>query len=416
MAEISKTSKSIGENGVSSASNSKVFSREQQFSVFEDAPVYYNKINSPQSIIENLKNDIYARNSFGLPTTGKDIEQHIMMINEDNIGDIWFGYLEKTGNQLDFDILDEVGLSVEERESYVKHIWDANFKSYELNGINVDDLRKIFNAEIKKKGLIDKDVLTSLSLRLDSRCEIEDVFAGRITNNPKPFEKLNDSPNGKIDKDFKQGYTGDCWLIAGIKSLANSPKGLQILNDSIKVLPNGSVEVTLKGVNKKYVILKDEIQNSSELATGDADVRAIEIAMDRYLYENKRFDHPGINGGSAYVLYYALTGKGNKSGFSSSFAVQMAGALVPFSDAQIKKFANPNHVAVVSSNVNCGAKVVTDAKTGDSVELSRCHAYSVKGSDENNVYLINPHDTSKVIALSYEVFKDFFDQIDEFDL
>lgn len=357
---------------------------------------------SSQKIAEALKKDIYARNSFGLPTTGEHIGEHIKLINSSNVMQVYNEYIELTGRKesLFTAILHEYGLSEEERESYVKHIFYAMIEARKSEGVYTDDIKRDLDTELKKKGIISSKFVSRLHDKLTKRTKRQETG------------KLPDVQNGKIDKDFKQGKIGDCWLLAAIKALAMSEKGLEILNNSIRVLPDKSVEVTLKGVGKTYHISRQELNNSKELSTGDADVRAIEIAMDRYIKEEG-----GIRGGvdlrrnRSFVAYNALTGKGNRNSFSDTFG------RIPdkiFTDSQIDNFNKPNHVATVSSS---NGSTTTEAFcNGKKIQLYKKHAYAVKGSDSKNVYLVNPHDTSKVITVTRSDFKKFFNAIDEFDL
>ena len=219
-------------------------------------------------------------------------------------------------------------------------------------------------------------------------------------------------PNGKIDGDFWQGNTGDCWLIAGIKAIAETPKGLEILNDSLKVDENGNVTVTLKGVGKSYVITKEELAGNNQFSNGDADVRAIEIAMDRYFQEERGVrGSVDLDGNVSWVAFELLTGKGGRGRFSDGLGRLLENE---FSDSQINNFNKPNHVAVVSAHGK--DNVSYQIPNGETQLLCVGHAYAVKGSDDKNVYLIDPHDTSKVIAVPRELFKSFFDYINEFDL
>ncbi|MCM1339537.1 MAG: calpain family cysteine protease [Muribaculaceae bacterium] len=359
---------------------------------------------SASTVAQSLKDDIYAK-KFGIPTTGPNIGKHVSQVNSTNVREVMNKYAELTGNKetLFSAILDEYGLPESEREAYVKHIFYARMDSAKKEGIYIDDIKKDFDSEIKKKGLISKKYVNALYTKLIKRTKKVNANEGQV----------KDRANGKVDKDFKQGKTGDCWLLAGIEALSQSPRGLKALNDSLKVLPDGSVRVTLKGVGKEYVISRQEINNAKELSTGDADVRAIEIAMNRYFKEEggvrNRVD---INGNKAWVLFKAITGKGGKNFFQDTYG------RIPdrwFSDSQINNFNKPNHIAVVSASGK-GSETFASPSGGDSVKLLKSHAYTVKGSDSKYVYLINPHNTSKVIAITREDFKEFFNSIDEFDL
>ena len=393
---INRTYRSGNSNKTSRSSHSGSVWGNKKSSTSHNAP-------SASTIAQSIKDDIYAKTWCGLPTTGKNIGEHIRNINASNVREVYNKYKELTGNKENIfsGILDEVGIPEAERESYVKHIFYARIESAKQEGIYTDDIKKDLDTELKKKGLISKKFVNALLTKLINRTI--------RSNNNVGYE--NDKANGKIDKDFKQGKSGDCWLLAGIQALAETPAGLKALNDSVKVLPNGSVEVTLKGVGKKYVITRQEIKNARELSTGDADVRAIEIAMDRYFKEEGGINgKPDIRGNKSYVLFNAITGKGDKNFLQDSYG------RIPdmwFSDRQIDNFNKPSHVAVVSAR---GKGSETFAEPSGEVKLIKSHAYTVKGSDSKYVYLINPHNTSKVIKITRETFKDFFNQIDEFDL
>jgi len=415
---VDSNSKISGVNKSNSTINQRGnrFVRSDKCSLF-DSPHYVQEPPSAASIANSLKEDIYAKNCFGLPTTGEDFENHIKMINADNVFEVLALYKDISSNFILGDIIEEIGLSKQERNAYVKYIMNAMFDACEKDGIYVDDFRRSFNTDISnKKGLFAWDDLNKHLGALSRRTDVEYTLRGELEVDEynKRFERLNDTPNGKIDKDFKQGNIGDCWLIAGLVGLANSPKGLQILNESLNVLPDGSVEVTLKGVNRKYVVTQEEIKKRSELAFGDADVRAIEVAMDRYLTETQ---NKGIDGGHSKWLFYAITGKGNDIDTKDSVMETFSANFKSIPDSTIDNFSKPNHIAEVSSRslLLKHKKAVTDAN-GSNIELYYGHAYIVKSSDKDNVYLINPYEPEKTIALSREVFKDFFEFVQEFDL
>ena len=98
-----------------------------------------------------------------------------------------------------------------------------------------------------------------------------------------PKEELINT-DGCIDT-FKQGNTGDCYLLAGIESLSNTEEGKQIIKESIKRPFWGGVSVTLKGVNKTYYFSAQELLEAKQLSKGDDDVLAIELAFKKYREE-----------------------------------------------------------------------------------------------------------------------------------
>lgn len=369
-----------------------------------ERPVQATQSRPSKDVVNSLIDDIYARTSLGLPATGKDIEKHIKEINPSNVDEILSLYksTNKDKESLFDAIISEVGLSVTVRTKYINHIKEAMIQSAKNQGKYTDDISADFDKELKyqmgKIGFAGSSYLDSFVDKLNDR---------------KPVDKNSPKPNGKIDRDFRQGRTADCWLIASIKAIALTPKGLQLLNDSIKLDNSGNVFVTLKGVGKTYKITPEQLAGNNQFSSGDMDVRALEIAMDRYFIEERgvrsRID---LNGNKEYVAFKLLTGKGGKNFFSDSY-----GRLpdIWITDNQINNFNKENHIACVAAvgkeNLTFGS-----SDDGDKITLHTNHAYAVQGSDAKNVYLINPWDTSTVIPVPRDKFKDFFNMIDEFDL
>ena len=371
---------------------------------------------SGKEVANLLHDDIYAKTKWGMPTTGKDIGEHIKLINKDNIDEVAAEYQKRNKEPLMEAILSERGLPPEERAQYLKHVSNAMLESAKEKGIYVDDLKKDFNKEIdyqmNRIGVANAGFLNSFTQKLKSRIDAKE----------EEPDKTVSKPNGKIDEYFSQGKTGDCWLLASIKALAMSEKGLEILNDSIEVDEQGNVNVTLKGVGKTYKITPEELDGALQFATGDGDVRAIEIAMDRYFKDERGVNHwvlwnPNTNrdlaGNTADLAFELLTGKGGRNFISNSLYVRLSDWII--TDTQIDNFNLKNHIAVVSSTFNANNLTFT-ADDGTTQILLTNHAYAVKGSDKDNVYLVNPHDTSEVITVPRDKFKSFFNSVDEYDL
>lgn len=357
-----------------------------------------------KDIVNSLLDDIYAKTSLGLPTTGKDIGKHIAEINADNVNDILIMYnvVNEDEESLIKAIISEWGLSKEDRIKYLGHIKQALIDKAKQDGKYADDISSSFDSEVRvqmrKVGFADAEYLDSYIQKLNDRSSVS-------SETPKA--------NGKIDESFYQGRTGDCWLLAGIQALSQTPKGLQILNDSLKVDDKGNVTVTLKGVGKTYVITTDQLAGNTQFSSGDMDVRALEIAMDRYFIEERgvrnRID---LNGNREHVAFKLLTGKGGKNILSDTY-----GRIPDFwiTDNQIDNFNKENHIACVAA-IYKENLTFQNSNGVDKVTLHSNHAYAVKGSDAENVYLINPWNTSTVVTVPRDKFKEFFNTLDEFDL
>ena len=140
--------------------------------------------------------------------------------------------------------------------------------------------------------------------------------------------KTADDIDGEIGT-FEQGNTGDCWMLAGIRALANNKTGAQVLKDSIRKNDDGTVTVTFGGLGVSYTITPDEINRhdtddnqKDHFSNGDNDVLVIELACKKLHadIDNGKVkcpktsnydecDQPGkITGGWPSWLIYYFTG------------------------------------------------------------------------------------------------------------
>lgn len=327
-----------------------------------------------------------------------------------------FDYETENKKSLFSEIMEARALSMDDRMKYARQFFSKLKELQESRGIYMDDLLASFEKELQKQK---KSWSPAEGINLD---RLVKQLLQRSKERPDTATQ-NIVPNGKIDADFKQGTTGDCWLLASIKAIANTTKGLEILNDSIKVNKDGSVTVTLKGKNKTYTFSKDEITRSSHLSTGDLDVRAIEMAVNKYITEEGGLyfhdEAVDINNNYMMAAFETLTGK-SMPGFLPFFSKgdikshPERYSMAKITDEQIDNFNKTNHIACVAAHHKPNLEVMT---ISDKKEvLLTNHAYTVVRSDSKYVYLINPHDTSLEISVDRETFKEFFNKIHEMDL
>lgn len=299
-------------------------------------------------------------------------------------------YKESKGESLFKTVISDYTMSKEDRVKILKHIINSMSTNIEETGISIKDLLTKFEKEISyqmnKFGFANADYLDVFSEQINDRKSVS-------------IERGLSEPNGKIDENFSQGATGDCWLLASIIAIANSNKGAEILNDSLKVLKNGDMQVTLKGINKTYTVTKQELTNNIQMAYGDGDVRALEIAINKYFEEKRGINNAlDINTNSPRVAYKILTGKG---GLLESFSFGQ------ISDDKIDTFNAKNKIITVCRQKDLK---LTDSNTNnDDITLLSNHAYAVVEADKEFVYLINPHDSGNKFKVSRNTFKDFFD-------
>lgn len=285
---------------------------------------------------------------------------------------------------------------------------ESNITSEEKNNLSRELIQKLVTYA-NSKNIQTSDIQRLITKELDSNNSIDynrlDALATKILQRLDNKNNVNNIlPNGKIDRDFKQGTSGDCWLLASIKAIALKPEGLKILNDSITTDANGNVTVNLKGVDQSYTFTQAEILMNNQMSSGDLDVRALEMAIDKYLYENKNnsFEANDLNGNLAKTAYKILLDK--------------EGEDLEITNENIDKFNQPNFVATVYNSSNSNKTIYALNNKQENVELIDEHAYSVVRSDEKYVYIINPHDTSEELKITRENFINFFQYLECFEL
>ena len=122
------------------------------------------------------------------------------------------------------------------------------------------------------------------------------------------------SVNGLLDEKVMQYKTGDCWLVAGLYSLAATDTGKQIIKESVTVNDNSSVTVDFKGIGASYTISESELNRYDtdnntydSYSNGDNDVLAFELATEK-LWKDINSGKVSLNSNNSDITY---TGEGN---------------------------------------------------------------------------------------------------------
>lgn len=352
--------------------------------------------------------------SIGLFGSTKKLKKSTEKINSNNVIKIMEYYKRRHGRSIFKAIMRNVYISSDSRVDAVKHIKDMCMQAMINQGVYTDDIDKLIDEHIdyekNKSGrmnskLIEKE-LRPLYDRYDiATCGKNNIY--KIANATKSKKNILYPANSKIDSEFNQGKNvKDCWLLSAVKSLSLNPKGLKMLNDLISKDENGNVTVQLKGVDKKYTISKEELEGANELAQGDLDVRAIEIAIRRYLQERKvpnlleriknMFSGPRLRPLQDYTsdLYKGI------HNLSTPYYILFGWMMVPNSKpdkAMINNIKSGNYTAVVAS--------LNDY----SIEgYFKHHAYAVTGADDKFVYISDPYKTNTKLKMTHNKFLKFF--------
>ena len=318
-------------------------------------------------------------------------------INIDNAIYIVKSYKDEYGISIFRAIMRNVFISADTRANAVKHINDMYMQALKRDGIYTDDINKLIDGHI--------DYVKNKFGRMNSRLIDRDMrfLTDRYIMTKKEQNTVYPA-NGKIDSKFKQGvYARDCWIISMVRSLSINPKGQEMLEDIMTIDENGNVTVKLKGVGKKYTISKEELEGTNELAQGDLDVRAIEIAIRRYLNET---------GDSANLLEKI------KNRFSGAYIhlsdYNMYNGMHNLSTPYYMLFgkplaadAQPNKTTIERIKSGKYSTVVASHNYYIMNGYDKYHVYAVIGADDKYVYVSNPYKADK-LKMTHDEFLKFF--------
>lgn len=292
-------------------------------------------------------------------------------------------------------IYNESGLDKEEKSQMMYKIIQLLVQP-ENKDIAEDIIKnEIENYTSQKSGAYTGDIIQDLMNNKDDASKaLVDIYRKVYRETLKASSEEIISTNGKIDKSFEQGEENDCWLIAGVISIASSEKGKEYLNSLLeKNDSTGDITVELRGVGEKIVVTQEEIKAMSHLSTGDGDVRAIEIAIDKYtrnnayrnagvaLTEDKSINKADIAFDGTTYCYDLLVGNSEK--------IENASEKILSGEIDLKD-SNKNYVFSSGDWILCEIEVYPCYNT-----LVRDHAYSVTRSDENYIYIIDPCESEK---------------------
>lgn len=218
--------------------------------------------------------------------------------------------------------------------------------------------------------------------------------------------------NGLADKDFKQGNVGSCWLLSSIKSLMSNPQTAKMLNANITIDEEGNTHVRLLGPNKTYIVTKEELLSHDEYSTGDYDIRAIEIAVNKHLLEERKKD---VEGGIQIDAMNILLGNSittiTTNGDINLLEIENNKFEKALNEKIIEKLPelikNKNLVWVLALNLmaseNIEGEIIGENR---STTLITRHGYGVVDIDKDYIYISNPYDSKKTIKV---LLKDIID-------
>lgn len=225
-----------------------------------------------------------------------------------------------------------------------------------------------------------------------------------VEENPDTHTKRKNTNSPQLTADgyidpSTQGISGDCWLLSGLSALSETQWGRDAIKEAINIKENGDIIITLKGAygnKKQFKITSSELEaakNNNKYSTGDIDVLAIELAVEKY---RKQFGET-LDGGFNEEVFRLITGSHNTQRISEKNNIK--GLLN-------KAKANPEKYAISACFY-----------LGESAGRDAYHAYNVARFeiDENGrniVVLTNPWDSRREIRITEEEFMKYIVDIE----
>lgn len=251
----------------------------------------------------------------------------------------------------------------------------------------------------------------------------------------------NTRVTGRISN-TKQGKMGDSYLLSSLNSLANSESGKSIIKDAISVNNDNSINVKFKGINKEYNITRKELKDASrayliqmdkngkvknyskKYSTGDGDVLALELAMEKYKNDLKsgivKVDKSepsyssivsnNLNCCSVCQVLYLLTGENASLINLQKDANTNLNALNLYSKKYFNNFMSDfslkpdNYAAVCCFNIKDELSV--NNKHHQKIKLNPYTNYSIKNINKKSVTIIDPQKSRVPIDIPIQTFKD----------
>ena len=209
--------------------------------------------------------------------------------------------------------------------------------------------------------------------------------------------------NGKVDETFVQGYTGDCWFLSALHSMRRDENVLQEINNMITInKENGAIKsVTVNLQGKNYIIDYKNLKGAKEYASGDLDVRALEMAINKFMHENNYaggdINLSGYPEDACKILF------GEKNIKTTNYLLNSNEKFNKYLDA-----LKDDTFKKLSSTISTDKDASAQDKDGNIIKLIQYHEYCYSKIDKNFFYFINPHSPEIELKIPINKINDVF--------
>lgn len=210
--------------------------------------------------------------------------------------------------------------------------------------------------------------------------------------------------------DIEQGNVGNCTILAALKSAMTTKEGTRKIHQMLKIEKNNdgslkSITVTIQG--QEFLFNADELYNDKEYSKGDIRIKAIEMAVDKWVKDNNLYDYDYVYVEDASNAFHILFG--DAKDIKKEHEVNKADKNYIFS---LQNNPNMRGTAELARNSSYFA-YTTD--NNEKVSILKGHQYAVLGADSEFVYLRNPHNTSIPLKMPINEFIECFEDTALFD-
>ncbi len=220
-------------------------------------------------------------------------------------------------------------------------------------------------------------------------------------------EWYNTNITGQIEGPIEQGCSQTCWLLSAVSGLNQTEIGKAIIADTIKSDGNGGAVVTFRGSPNNHIPVSalelakfDSFASTNKctFSTGDADMRALEIAAQK-VYKSGDFPSRlendvmiGRHISDHNFTFELLTGSDQvkwqrPTSWLGSFF--LPDNVTRLSNSDINNFNNSNQYSTVTFMKEDIYATNLKYNLPEKLVSNNRHEYTILSSDDNSVYILD---------------------------